>query len=174
MNKLFLIASLAILITGCGLSQPTSLTLHQSTATIKARQADQTFTPITIKDLTSRFENTAKRGKLVTFEASFDREQWSIAYGSNHNGYRLWDRDGNKIRVYNIYEEHISGYPTSDFRDFNPQARKNLLNYGRYVKIEGEYIPGEFKTSHGGAFFLDPSINVFTIDGIPVEEYVKK
>lgn len=172
MKKLLLLLSLVLTVAGCGIQQPTTLTLNKST--IHTQENELKFTPVTIAELTASTEKTIKRGKLVTFEGSFDREQWSISYGSTHHGYQLWDKNGHRIRVYNIYTVKSLETPVDDFRDFNQQAIANLLTYGHYVKIEGEYIPGEFKSSHGGAFYLEPSINIYFIDGTPVQNYIEK
>ena len=133
------------------------------------------FTPVSIDLLNSvEFDNKKNNRKLVSFESSFDRFNYTIDYGVNTYGYRLCDKNGNCIRVENIYTKEISGLPKDRSRDFNKEALEALLKFGNNVKIEGAYIPSYIRTSHNVPFKVPPQIDVYFINGEPVSKFVSK
>lgn len=166
------LAATLLLLAGCGATSPSATSrLTRSGDAVAAQELR--FRPVTIKELVSSpYDDPKSIGNLITFEASFGRDRWSYAYGTTTEGYRLWDRDGHGIRCFNIYAE-TSPMGRDVFRDFNPGASW-LLNYGTFVTIEGAYHPGYPSSSHGGAFNVEKSVDVYFINGKPVRDFVQK
>lgn len=139
------------------------------------KEQELKFAPVSVKELMSaEFNKPGNNRKLVAFEGSFGPHVFTPGYNVNDYGYKLWDRDGNGIQVGNIYTEKNHGYYTSDARDLNARAKSELLTYGKYVKIEGAFIPSHKDSSHGATFVVPPQIDVYFINGRPVREYMSK
>lgn len=172
LKSLIPLALLTTLLGGCGLATPVA-PLPVAAGTTPVQAHDLYFRPVTIQDLvTMPYDDPKAIGTLISFEGSFARDRWSYSYGTTTEGYRLWDRAGHSIRCFNIYSERdFSGsHPARDLS----AAASWLLNYGTFVKLEGAYHPGYNSSSHGGSFRVEPSIDLYFINGRPVKEFVAK
>lgn len=161
MKKAVSFALVALALVGCGMTPSTSPVLNktaQSTA-LKSKAADLNFESVSIKDVAAK---KYSEGKLVSFEGSFGESK-----NRYWRGYQLWDRAGNGVSVYNIYTaceypNGMKGYGVfNTAKDLNASAARELLQYGKYVKIEGEVKAGA-------------CIDIYFINGIPVSQYVSK
>lgn len=166
MTRMLALGMGGLLLSGCG-APVTPLTPPAT----PARAAELSFTPVPLEELATRYNRAEHEGRLVRFAASFAADTWTYAYGMTTFGYKLWDRAGHALRCSNIvYERRIDGWVTD--RDLRPEARW-LLVPGTYVQLEGRYSPSRWGSAHGGTFMIEPSVDVYTINGRPTRDYVR-
>lgn len=164
-DTLFRFLLAALILSGCA-APATTVTLGQKAISLKAQESLE-FRQVSVSELA--MNRPPKDGKLVTFEASFDRTSFSSRYGETKFGYKLWDRQGNWVLCENIYTlsslwDELEGLDTS--KDFNEATKGWILNYGTFVRIEGAY--------HAGNEREPARVDVYFIDGKPVKEVVNQ
>lgn len=130
---------------------------------------DLPFEAVTIDELVSEaWNNPEHRGRLVVLQGSFGHvpeDAWQNLQ-TTFSGYKIWDHVGHGILCTNIYTslDRETGHLDTS-HEFNLDSMNRIAyTYGKFVKIEGRYIPN----ACGG----EPGIDVYFIDDRPVSQYL--
>ncbi|HBN08451.1 MAG TPA: hypothetical protein DD435_07320 [Cyanobacteria bacterium UBA8530] len=128
------------------------------------------FEDSTVKDLMSTEMNKMdNEERMVSIEGSFghnEEDRWETDEAI-FLGYKIWDHEGNGIRVNNVFAAlDKETKQISLCNEFKPEVRQALVfRYGTYARIDGIYRP--FALEDG-----EPAIDVLFINGKPITDFI--
>lgn len=130
---------------------------------------------VNIEDLLSENANqNPEKRYMVKFEGSFDRYSYVNGEFKFADGYKLWDKNGNYIRVENIYTQSGDGIRPDNTKDLNRQAINELLRYGKYCQIKAQFVPRHTETVWHSTVEKPPQVIIESINDIAINEFIHK